>query len=143
MAGVVSLIPDQVLSEPALPDAVFVACHPNGGEPFLLWKRSRKMALDQPPTGREISIALRQSPDRVQMVRQHDESVDRERQLSPRGCDRTPQKRDVFDQQACPPFQQIDGEEPAAAMDERATIIGHGRQLTGATSGRNGGLRYR
>jgi len=36
MAGVIGLIADQMFPEAALPDAAFVACYPNGAEPFPL-----------------------------------------------------------------------------------------------------------
>jgi len=61
----------------------------------------------------------------MKMVRQNDEGVDGEGPIAPRGRDREPQKLDAFDQQNLLPFQQIDGEEPTAARDEGATIIGH------------------
>jgi hypothetical protein len=52
----------------------------------------------------------------------------------------------MVDEQGLSPFQQIDGEEPAAAGNERTTIVWHGEQdstgLTGGAVG-DGGLRLR
>ena len=57
MATVVSFVTDQMLPESPLPDAALAACDPNRTEPFPLRQRPRKMALDEPPAGREIGIA--------------------------------------------------------------------------------------
>jgi hypothetical protein len=45
IAGVISFVTDQMLPESPLPDAAFVACDPNGAEPFPLRQRLRKMEL--------------------------------------------------------------------------------------------------
>jgi len=46
-----------------------------------------QVALDQPPPQREIAIIWRQSPDRVQMIGQNDEGIDREGIAPPRRGD--------------------------------------------------------
>jgi len=128
MARIISLIADQMLPKSALPDAAFVACDAHGAEPLSLRQRSREAVLDQPPARGKIAIARRQVPDRMQMIGQHDECADREGMaLAGRG-DRLTQGRDMIDQQGLLPLQQVDGEEPASARNERATIIRHETQ---------------
>ena len=46
----------------------------------------------------------------------------------PRRGDRLAQAGDLVHEQGLPPLQQVDREEKAAARDERATIVRHGRQ---------------
>src|SRR5882757_420298 len=104
-----------------LPDAAFVTCHANRAEPLVLRQRPREPGLDQPPSRREIVIVRRQLPDRVQMIWQHDERVDREGVVSPRYGNGFAQMRDLIDEQRFPSLQQIDREEPAAARNEGAT----------------------
>src|SRR5437899_8728820 len=80
------------------------------------------------------------------MIGQHDERVDRPRTALPRPGDRLAQRSDMVDEQGLPRLQQIDGEEPAAARNERATIVWHEEQdstcFTGGVVG-GGGLRLR
>lgn len=78
--------------DPALPDAAFVARDANGAEPLLFRQRLREPAFDQPPARREIRIGRRQCPDRMQMIRQHDEGINRERMILARGSDSLAQK---------------------------------------------------
>jgi hypothetical protein len=126
MATVVSFVTDQMLPESPLPDAALAACDPNRTEPFPLRQRPRKMALDEPLAGREIGIARRQGPDRVQVIGQHDERIDRARPALPCLGDRHAKRRDMVDEQGLSPLQQINREEPAAAGNERTTIVWHG-----------------
>ena len=61
----------------------------------------------------------------MQMIGQHDEGIDREGMVAARDGDGLAQARDMIDEQGFPPLQEVDGEEPAAAWYERATIIRH------------------
>jgi hypothetical protein len=45
VAPIVGLVADQVLPEPPLPDAAFVACDADGAEPLLLRQRPREPLL--------------------------------------------------------------------------------------------------
>ena len=99
MARIISLIADQVFPEPALPDAALVACGANGAKPLPLWQRFREAALDQPPARGEIEIARRQVPDRMQMIGQHDERVDREVIVLASRGNSLAQTRDMVDEQ--------------------------------------------
>ena len=72
MARIIGFVADQMLPEPALPDAAFVAGDANGAEPLPLRQRPCEPALDQPPASGEIVIVRRQLPDRMQMIGRHD-----------------------------------------------------------------------
>src|SRR5205807_2664392 len=85
------------------------------------------------------AVAQRQVPDRVQMIRQHDECVDREGIALASGGDRLSQGSDMIDKQGLSPIQQVYREEPTSARNESATIIRHEAQ--DSTTG--GGLRLR
>ncbi len=63
------------------------------------------------------------------MIGQHDHRVDRKVMARARRRYRLSQRRDMVDEQALPPLQQVDREEPASARNERATIIRHGRKI--------------
>src|SRR5215218_4838445 len=78
VARIVGLTADEMLPEPPLPDAALVAGDANGVEPLILRQCSCEPALDQAPARGEIVIAGWQRPDRMQMIGQHDEGVDRE-----------------------------------------------------------------
>src|SRR5436309_14651733 len=125
VACVIRFVPDQMLPESPLPYPAFVASDPNGTEPFQLRQRSRKAALDEPPAAGEIGITRRQGPDSMQMIWEHDHGVNPERKFLPRPGDHVAQGTDMFDQQSFSPVQQIDRNEPAAAWNDCATIIGH------------------
>ena len=125
VADIISLVAEQVFPEPALPDAALVACDANGVKPLPLRQRFRERALDQPPARGEIAIAGRQSPDRMQMIGQHDECVDREIIALASRRNSLAQTRDMVDEQGFPPLQQVDCKEPAPARNELATIIRH------------------
>jgi len=93
----------------------------NQAELFPFRQRFGKAALDQPPAGRKIGVALWQRPDRMQMVRQDDECVDGEGMTLPRRGDRLAQGSNLVHQQGLPPLQQVDREEKAAARDDSST----------------------
>jgi hypothetical protein len=46
--------------------------------PLARRRGTRKHGFDVPPSRREIGIAFRQRPDRMKMVRQYDDGIDRE-----------------------------------------------------------------
>jgi len=73
--------------------------------------------------------ALGQRPDRVEMVRQHDDRIDCERVMPARLAKRGTEPIDVLRQQPQSPLRQIDGEEEAAPSSEVATIAGHAATL--------------
>jgi len=81
----------------------------------------------------------------MDMIREHDEGVDRKRLVLPRRGNGLAQERDMVDEQGLPPLQQINRKEPAAARHESATIVWHGERLSHMLRRcrRGGGLRYR
>ncbi len=128
MACVIAFIADHVLPEAPLPDAAFAARDANIAPKFVFWKRSCKPALDQPPSRREIAILRGQGPDRMDMIGQNDERVDRKRMVSPRRDHRLARERNVIDEQGLPPLLQVHREEEAPARHNGATIVWHVRQ---------------
>ena len=120
-----------------MPDAAFAPRIANRAEPFLFRQRFRKAALDQPPAHREIVVVRRQGPDRMKMIGQDDNCVDRKAMARARDRHRLTQGRDVVDEQGLPPLQEVDREEPAPARNERATIIRHEAQDSRSCAGVN------
>src|SRR5260221_9244808 len=68
----------------------------------------------------------------MQMIRQDDNGIDIERIALSRLGDGVPKRIDMIDKQSLPPLQQIDGEEPASAWNERAAIVRHTDRLASA-----------
>ena len=60
----------------------------------------------------------------MQVIRQHNHRIDRERMTPARLAKRGPQLVDVVRQQPQMPLRQIDGEEEAASGQEVAAIVG-------------------
>jgi hypothetical protein len=88
-----------------------------------------KTRLDQAPASREIVIIRRQTPQTVQMIRQHDNGLDGNRMIGERLPKRGPQGRDITDQQIVTlPLGQRQGEEIGAAGDFDALVGSHGVQ---------------
>src|SRR5262245_19452100 len=83
VARVVGFVADKVLPEAALPDAAFIARDADSAAPLRLRQCLREAALDQSPARREVAIARRQGPDRMQMIGQYDEGIDLEVMGSP------------------------------------------------------------
>jgi hypothetical protein len=132
MPSIIGLVADQMLPKSALPDATFAACKADRTELFLLWKRFGEASFDQAPAKRKIRIARRQCPYRMEMIRQHDNGVDLKRVLLTHRRDCAPQSFDVISQQRLTSVQEINGEKPASARNERATIIWHGATVASA-----------
>lgn len=129
---VISFISDQVFPKPALPHAALPARLADRTEPLLLRQCFCEPGFDQPPSHREIGIAWWQRQDRMDMIRQDNDSVDDKRMVQARCGNRLPQCLNVIDKQRLPPLKQIDGEEPASTRDEGATIIWHLKTLASA-----------
>jgi hypothetical protein len=64
----------------------------------MRWKPMREMRIDSPPAAGEVGIAWRQRPDGMQVFRQDDDGVDRERALVPRDAECRPQGADMVHQ---------------------------------------------
>jgi hypothetical protein len=71
----------------------------------------RGLRLDQPPAQCKISVAFRQHPDRMQMVRQDDDGFDVERTAPPNIAERLAQEVDGIDEKTQAALSQIGREE--------------------------------
>lgn len=67
------------------------------------------------------------TPDRMEMIREDDERVYRERKLPACKSNGLSQHLDVIHKRFFAPIEQVDCEEPASAGNECATIIWHRR----------------
>src|ERR1043166_7658968 len=92
----IGLVADGVLPEPSLPKCIV---------PVRMAPRRRtrcdhmvaEMSLDPPPAPREIRISRRQGENRMQMIRQDYDGIDRVRAFTPAHAERRAQRADVID----------------------------------------------
>src|SRR5262245_28640165 len=73
VTSIVRLVPDQVLPKSTLPYPTFPASMLHARQSLELGYRTRKPRFDQSPANRKVSIACRQRPHSMQVVRQHNE----------------------------------------------------------------------
>jgi hypothetical protein len=118
-----------MLPKSPLPNTALSTGLADGGQSLLSRDSLDKLGLDQSPSRREIRIIRRQGPYSVHVIRQHNERVDVKRTALQRPFSGGTQQFDLVGQQAAAPVEQIDGEEPAAARNERAAIIRHRRTI--------------
>jgi hypothetical protein len=119
------LVADQMFPKSTLPDAPFATLPPNLAAPLGLGNGLSEADFYQPPTQREIGVARRQRPNRVDMFGQYHHRVDRKRVAHLDDAHCLAQGADILRQKAASPVQEIDGEEPASPRYESATIIRH------------------
>jgi len=82
VSGEIVVVADQVFPEAPLPEIIFAA--PVAHERRAVANQpATERRLDRPPASRKVGVALRQGPERVQMVRQDDGGVDGEGSLPP------------------------------------------------------------
>jgi hypothetical protein len=74
-------------------------------------KAREKVAFDEAPACCKVGVGGGQCPNRVKMVGQHDDGVDRERVVRPRVTKRRAQRFDVVRQQAPAAVVQVSREE--------------------------------
>ena len=108
-----------------LPNAAFALFRAARGPALVGRQTARERRLDQPPPQRKISVAFRQRPDRMQMVRQDDDGFDVERMAPSNIAERLAQKVDVIDENTQAAPGQIGREEKAAAADKVSPIVRH------------------
>ena len=77
----------------------------------------------------------------MDMIRQHDESVDMKWISFARAACRFTQRLDLVGQESAAAMEEIGREEPAPRGDKRTTIIRHPRKLTDSERGAIKGLR--
>ena len=125
MRNKVRVIADRVLPETPLPESLFALA------PLALVRASvrrtmaRKQGFDLFPPYREITVAGRQGPDRMNMIRKNDHRVAVQRVL---GHDRSidgPQKVYFMGQGRRRSVDKRDGEEVGPAGDVEASIPWH------------------
>ena len=91
----IGFIATGVLEKPSLPNSVFPLHFPTGRNSLLnsaaLDPGCGEFGFDPLPTGRIIRVAVRQCPDRMQVIRQQDKRRDLKRQLLPHFRDGLPQ----------------------------------------------------
>jgi hypothetical protein len=129
MTSIVSIIADQMLPEPPLPIAAFTTRLTHEAQRFLLGNRRYEIRLDQPPSGREVRIAWRQSPNRMDMFWKYDHSIDMEGVAYLRPLRRISQSIDLVCKETAPAVEEIRGKEPASSRNESAPIVWHGQTL--------------
>ena len=122
----VIFIADEMFPIAPLPNPAFSARSPYVAPRFRRREGFREMAFDQTPAGWKIAIPRRQCPNGVEVLRQHDPSIDVEGEppLDLGGC--FSKRVDMIDQQAAIAILKIDREEPATTGNEQAAIIRHG-----------------
>ena len=87
--------------------------------------RARKPVLDPSPPNGEVGVARRQCPDRMDVIGQDDDGIDRKRIAFARLAHGYTEIIDMLDEQGAPALQQIDREEPASARNEGTAIVRH------------------
>ena len=125
VAAIVVIVPDQVLPETALPDPPFAARPTNFASPLGRRHRLGEDDLDLSPAGRKIGVAFGQSPNRVNVVGQHDERVNAKWMPVKGAAGRFTQRLDLVGEETAATIEQVRREEPASSRDKCATIIGH------------------
>src|ERR1700731_1168104 len=108
-----------------LPNAAFALFCAARGPALAGRQATREHRLHQPPPQRKISVAFRQRPDRMQMVRQDDDGLNVERMAPPNIAERLAQEVDGIDEKTQAALSQIGREEKAAAADEVSPIVRH------------------
>lgn len=88
--------------------------------------RRQNPDLIRPPPPGIVTVAFRQAPYAVQMLRQHHDRDHLEGLCQPGRTERRAQIIDMIHQQPPPAFQQIHGEEERAARHVFAAIARHG-----------------
>ncbi len=121
----INIIANLMFPETPLPDSLLALRSFAGRESFARRQCAGEQAFDQAPAPAEIGVTVRQSPYRVQVVRQHAHRHGLKGMPRPNGLKRCTQAVNVFDEKTAAPVSQIDREEIRAAGNKAATITGH------------------
>jgi hypothetical protein len=121
----ISLITYRVFPKSPLPDTPFSLGSPGGGSAFAFRNSRREPALDESPSRRKISVALRQSPYRMQVLTQHNPCVDAEWIQCANARNRSTQGSDFLHQKVAAPIGQGKGEEIRPAFNTVSPVIWH------------------
>ena len=107
VAPKIGFVAQRVLPITALPDAALAFARPARRDLVVTRQIAAKTRLYELPAGGEISVAHRQSPDRMNVVRQYDDGVDRERMVPSCRAERRAQRFDMIGEQSRPALGQI------------------------------------
>jgi hypothetical protein len=107
----IGLIADVMIPKPPLPNPRLPLRNLAGTSGHRISDGLGEPRLDQLPPGREIGVALWQSPDRVQMIRQHNPRRNIKWQFSAGVCDSHPQVFNLAAQQIATSSRRCDGKE--------------------------------
>ena len=121
----INVVANLMLPETPLPDSFLASGNLAGRKPAAVRQPAGKQSFDETPPPAEIRIAFRQSPYRVQMVRQN---ADRNRLKGPSRPIRLKcgaQSINLLHEQLATPVLQRDREEIRATGDEAASVTGH------------------
>jgi hypothetical protein len=126
----IAIVTDGVLPKPTLPKRSFGVCPPSE-------RRSRRndcigeATFDQAPSHGEVGVAVRQSHDDVEVMRQHDDGVDVEGVASPDQSYGSAQRREVIDQHTRHSISEGRSDEKRAAGKKIPSIADMSREYPG------------
>jgi hypothetical protein len=95
----IAAVADRMLPEAALPDAAFALARSARRNALAEAQPARECCLDQPPACREMAVASGQRPQRMKVIRQYHDPVDREGMAMPGVPERRPQQSDIVGKQ--------------------------------------------
>jgi hypothetical protein len=122
----IGLVADRMFPVTPLPDSTLAPFVSHTAAALVIRDAEAEIALDPLPAGREIRVSLRQPPDPVHVLRQHDPSQRRERTPRPLPRDTPAQQIDLAHEQIIPaPLQQVHGEEPGPTRNPESSIVRH------------------
>jgi hypothetical protein len=125
----IAFISQSVFPISPLPDAAFVFAFAANRNSLACLDATREECLDQAPPRRVVRISWRQSPDSMQMVRQHDDRIEHKGMAHPYIAKCFPQQSHSLRKEPRAAVIQVNREEEASAGNEIAPIIRHGRML--------------
>ena len=129
--NIIQVVTDGVFPITALPDAAVAATGRRGGFQLGIGDAARKSLLDPQSARRILVVALRQSPDAVEMIWQRDPGVDVKRRGIASLLDACAQQIDPPNQYVGSAVAQIHGKKVATTRNAIAAVIRHGKQLLG------------
>lgn len=107
MRGIIPVVSDRVFPEPPLPNAT-LAFADSAGRPMLSVRQALgEASLYGLPSGREIRVALRQCPDAMHVLRQHDPGINVERRAGPSMPNSVAQTLHMTGKQVAVPVEQV------------------------------------
>ncbi len=125
----VVLVPQRVFPVSPLPAAAFTFSFPAYRASLAHRDTAGKYRLEQAPARCRVRIAQRQGPNRVQMIRQHDNGVEHKRMFRPHVAKRFAQEIDLFHKQMRAAVGEIDGEKEAPAGYKVTPVVGHSNMI--------------